>query len=57
MPSHEINLLKAAIPRDAEYSHHKVQLHFKLPQVVKGLCQVKDESFIFPSLDDQVINV
>jgi hypothetical protein len=35
----------------------RVQLHFNFSQVVEGLCQVTDESFIFLSLNDHVINV
>jgi hypothetical protein len=35
----------------------RVQHHFKFTQVVEGVCQVRDESFIFLSLSDHVINV
>jgi hypothetical protein len=32
------------------------QLHFEFSQIVEGLCQVRDESLVFLSLYDHVIN-
>jgi hypothetical protein len=34
-----------------------VQLYFKFSHVVEGLCQVRDEPSILPSLDDHIINI
>jgi hypothetical protein len=33
----------------------RVQLHFEFPQVVEGLCQVRDESLVFLSLKERII--
>jgi hypothetical protein len=32
-------------------------MHLEFPQVLEGLCQVRDMSSIFLSLDDHVINL
>jgi hypothetical protein len=58
-PHQLLDIMKALGRLHLGDSRHllRVHLYFEFAQVIKGLCQVRDESFFFLSLYDHVVNI